>query len=392
MKRLLIVNNNMKVGGVQKSLYNLLWSLCGRYEISLYLFSNTGEYANKLPSEVKLLEDHSLFSYLGRSQAECKSLPARLTRGLLAALTRVLGRHTVMKLLFLSKKTLKEDYDCAIAFLHNGNPHNFYGGVQDFVLRRVRAKKKIAFLHCDYATCGANEKHNNRLLEGFDAIAACSEGCRDALTATLPHLGTRCAVVRNCHRFEEIRALSLQNTVIYEAGFVHLLMVCRMAHEKGVDRAIRAVGAALQQGFRVKLHLVGDGAMLDSLKALCGELELSGAVTFYGEQTNPYAFMPNADLFLLTSYHEAAPMVIEEAACLGLPVLTVRTTSSGEMVERQGRGWACENSQQALETALLYLLARPQRLSEAKTGLRDHLPDNQRAMEDFISLIENRRG
>ena len=29
MKKLLIVNNNMKIGGVQKSLCNLLWNICG---------------------------------------------------------------------------------------------------------------------------------------------------------------------------------------------------------------------------------------------------------------------------------------------------------------------------------------------------------------------------
>ena len=38
MKKLLIVNNNLNIGGVQKSLYNLLWSLPEDYEVTLYLF------------------------------------------------------------------------------------------------------------------------------------------------------------------------------------------------------------------------------------------------------------------------------------------------------------------------------------------------------------------
>ena len=53
MKKLLIVNNNMKVGGVQKSLLNLLWSLEGQYEVTLCLFSPQGAYLQQLPATVE---------------------------------------------------------------------------------------------------------------------------------------------------------------------------------------------------------------------------------------------------------------------------------------------------------------------------------------------------
>ena len=54
MKKLLIVNNNMRVGGVQKSLYNLLWSLdYTEYEVTLLLFSKTGVYLDSLPDTLR---------------------------------------------------------------------------------------------------------------------------------------------------------------------------------------------------------------------------------------------------------------------------------------------------------------------------------------------------
>ena len=205
MKKIIIVNNNMKVGGVQKSLYNLLWSINGDYEVTLLLFRATGEYSNCLPANVKVLEAEGLFRYLGMSQGECRGLD-KLKRGALAALCRVFGRDSVMKLLLASQRTLPEEYDCAIAFLHNGNVKNFYGGVQDFVLHRVKAKKKVAFLHCDYRNCGANHPANNQLIRGFDQIAACSDGCRRAFVSVLPELEGKCTTVVNCHRFDEIRS------------------------------------------------------------------------------------------------------------------------------------------------------------------------------------------
>jgi len=38
MKRILIVNNNMHIGGVQKALVNLLYEIHNDYEITLLLF------------------------------------------------------------------------------------------------------------------------------------------------------------------------------------------------------------------------------------------------------------------------------------------------------------------------------------------------------------------
>lgn len=82
MKKIIIVNNNMKVGGVQKSLYNLLWGVSEEYDITLYLFSKSGEYIDHLPPNVQVQTCTSLFRFLGISQAESKNrLSDELTRG-----------------------------------------------------------------------------------------------------------------------------------------------------------------------------------------------------------------------------------------------------------------------------------------------------------------------
>lgn len=387
MKKLIIVNNNMKVGGVQKSLYNLLWALDGKYDITLLLFYPVGAYLDKLPPSVTVLGCDSLFRYLGISQGECRgSLADTLKRGALAAFCRVFGREAVLKILLASQKTLPDTYDCAISYLQNGRKSNFYGGVQEFVLHRISARRKVAFLHCDYGRSGANYPENNRTIAGFNRIAACSEGCRRAFCRVLPELEDKCVTVRNCHRFEEIRALAEQEPVDYDASAANVVMVSRLAHEKGIDRAMEAAARAGETGIPVKLHIVGSGPMKESLQQKARELGLAEQVCFYGEQENPYRFMKNADLFLLTSYHEAAPMVIEEAACLGLPVLTVQTTSSREMVTEQGIGWVCENSQEALNSTLTEVLSDLRALRGRKTnGTR---LDNTAAIGQFTTLIE----
>ena len=44
MKKILIVNNNLHIGGVQKALINLLWQLRGQYDVTLLLFHKGGKY------------------------------------------------------------------------------------------------------------------------------------------------------------------------------------------------------------------------------------------------------------------------------------------------------------------------------------------------------------
>ena len=385
MKKILFVNNNMKVGGVQKSLYNLLWTLDGRYDMTLLVFSPVGEYMDKLPPGVKVLTCDGPVRYLGISQGECRN---KLVRGAMAAACRIFGRPAVMKLLLAAQKPVPGEYDCAAAFLQNGRKSNLYGGVQEFVLRRVNARRKVAFLHCDYSRSGANFPENNAVLAEFDRIAACSDGCRDVFCRTVPALSEACMTVRNSHRFDEIRALSREEPVQYGELFCNIVMVSRLAHEKGIDRAIEAVSACRKQGFSVMLHIVGGGPMRASLEAAAEDAGIADSVKFYGEQGNPYRYIAGADLFLMTSEHEAAPMVIEEAGCLGVPVLTTRTTSSEEMVTRRDLGWVCENSRSGIENALLECVNDVSALRQKKTQLQNRLWDNEEPVWQFAALIE----
>jgi glycosyltransferase involved in cell wall biosynthesis len=57
------------------------------------------------------------------------------------------------------------------------------------------------------------------------------------------------------------------------------------------------------KGLPVALHIVGGGPMESFLRERAAELKVTDFVHFYGEQRNPYRYMKNADLFLMSSYH-----------------------------------------------------------------------------------------
>ena len=205
MKKLLLVNNNMHMGGVQRALVNLLWALGDDYDVTLLLFAPCGELMDSLPEHVRLIAPTSAYRYLGMRRSDARSsLADRVRRNGLAALTRTLGRKRAIRLCALGQARL-DGYGAAISFLHDAGPRLFYGGCNDFVLRHVAAPLKIAFLHCDYQRVAQNPD-NDALYARFDRIAACSEGCRESFARANPALAERTRVVRNCHRYAAIRA------------------------------------------------------------------------------------------------------------------------------------------------------------------------------------------
>ena len=388
-KRIIIVNNNMKIGGIQKALLDLLNEISSQYDVTLCLFNNVGEYLKRIPSNVNVIHCNSLYKYFGMGQAESKkSLIDYIFRSSLAIITKIFGRKVTTRVISFFTKKLPAQYDCAISYMHDGENRLFYGGWNHFVISKVTAKKKIAFVHGDYEKCGSNNKGNNEIYEKFDIIAACSEGCRKAFLRALPHLEAKTKTVINCHNFEEIVAMSGEETVIYDNQYTNAIVVSRLNPGKGVDRAIYAAKYAIDKGLKLKLHIVGGGNSMAQLKALSKELRVESNVAFYGEQANPYRYIKNADFLLIPSYHEAAPLVIDEALCLGVPVLSTATTSSEDMILNRNCGWVCDNSQKGINQKMHEIIANQDEIQRIKKAISSHgVPDNSLAIKMLQEII-----
>ena len=96
--------------------------------------------------------------------------------------------------------------------------------------------------------------------------------------------------------------------------------------------------------------------------------------------------MKEADVLLIPSFSEAAPMVIGEAACLGTPILSTRTISVNEMIVQPGYGWVCENTQEGIRESLERLLSNPEILKKCSEGMKQIVFTNADAINEFTRL------
>ena len=94
----------------------------------------------------------------------------------------------------------------------------------------------------------------------------------------------------------------------------------RLTSQKGFELLIKAV--ALTQNPNIKLAILGDGPLKESLQTLIQSLNLDKNVILMGFQSNPYAWISRADAFILSSYYEGFPNVILEALACGTPVIS----------------------------------------------------------------------
>lgn len=386
-KRILIVNNNMHIGGVQKALVNLLREISSKYDVTLLLFYKEGLLLRDIPGNVRVIQSSPAFRTWGTTREDAAGTSHFVCRTFFALITRVFGRGMAIAIQRPFQRKLR-GFDMAISFLHSGNDHVYYGGCSEFVLHCVDAESKICFLHCDYRAIRGDSPYNTKIYEKFDKIAACSEGCRQAFVSALPQLAHKTVVVHNCQDYEQVLLRSSQWDVQLPEDKMHVLTVARFGKEKGILRGIQAVAQLGEARENLQYSIIGNGTEYAKAADMIVQLGLTSTVQLLGEQENPYPYLKAADLLLIPSVSEAAPMVIGEAACLGTPILTTKTSSAEEMVTQTGYGWVCENSLEGIREGLANLIEKPELRKVRKATLAGMAFSNEEAAADFFRLIE----
>lgn len=142
----------------------------------------------------------------------------------------------------------------------------------------------------------------------------------------------------------------------------YILSAGRLEYQKAHEVLIRAFAAS--GAWRTHaLVILGKGSLINDLHRLAAQLGVGEHVRFIGFVANPYAWMAQADLFVLSSRWEGFPTVAAEALASGAPLLmtdckfgprdVIEPGVSGELVP--------VDDAPAMATKIAELLASPER-------------------------------
>jgi glycosyltransferase involved in cell wall biosynthesis len=99
-----------------------------------------------------------------------------------------------------------------------------------------------------------------------------------------------------------------------------LVAVGRLDPQKNYSLLFQAIKRVIDER-PVTLYILGEGSEYPRLESLSESLGLESHIRLLGFQRNPYAYMKQADLFVLSSNYEGFANVIVEAMAAGTPVV-----------------------------------------------------------------------
>ena len=267
MKKILIFSHAMELGGAERALLGLLEAIdTTKYSVDLFLMRHQGELLKYIPDNVNLLPENKKYSCLAIPMKEVIrqrqfGVAFGRIRGLFAAKKRVkqlkLGDNDVA-LEYSHKYTLrympqvsKEEYDLAISFL---TPHYF-------VADKVRAKKKIAWIHTDYAFVEVDRQSQLKMWERYDNIISISDDVTKSFVKTFPSLKEKVVMIENIMPMKYMQELANAFSAEKEMpqNSVSLLTIGRFSPQKKMDEIPQICKRIRESGVDAKWYLIGFG-------------------------------------------------------------------------------------------------------------------------------------
>lgn len=343
--RIFINMHYMELGGAERALLGLLNALdTDKVDVDLFLNQHTGEFMPLIPDKINLLPERRGYNAIERPVKEI------LKEGqFFIALGRYLGRkqynkyhaalagqdiwldassfHYAMHGVepFLPSLKRLGEYDLAISFLH---PHNI-------VLNKVKAKKKIAWIHTDYSTIHVNVDMELPIWGEFDYIASISTECTRSFLTKFPSLEKKIIQIENILSPEFVRQQAELENVSDEMpeGYLNLLSVGRYHHAKNYDNVPDIARRIVEMGHeKLRWYIIGFGMGENDLRHKIQKAGMQDHVFLLGKKKNPYPYIKACDIYVQPSRYEGKSVTVREAQVLCKPVIVTNyPTAKGQI-------------------------------------------------------------
>ncbi len=385
-KKLLFVIPSLNAGGGEKSLINLLNQLdYKQYKVDLLLFRRTGEFLQSLPQDVTILDLSN--HYYSFAQSLLPSMMKFISKGnlkfaysrLLFTLTNrfvvnaSLAEQYSWKYKTVVLPALETEYDVAIGYLEKSSIY--------FVVDKVKAKRKIGWIHTNYSNAGMDPKFDRAYFEKLDQLVTVSEECKASLLTHFNDLGSKIRIIENILSPNMLKTLSeVEIDTLYQKKAIKIVTLARLSHEKGIDLAIEACKELRDQGYLINWLVLGEGTIRQSLKKQIKAYDLEKNFRLLGVRTNPYPYIKHADLYVQPSRYEGKSMAIEEAKILNKPIVITDFETAKDTLINEQTGLIVEKNGSSIANGIIRILVDSNlrnrmihQLSQEKLGTEDEV-------------------
>lgn len=333
-KRIFINIHYLEIGGAERALLGLLSYLNpDKVDIDLFVNQHTGEFMPLIPEWVNLLPEISEYTCIERP---ITTIVKEGHWGI--ALRRIWAKYKYKQ--YLNTLTVEQrqhdasifqyvadavegalpslahlgEYDLAISFLQ---PHNI-------VLNKVKAKKKICWIHTDYSTIHVNHDLELPVWNAFNYVVSISDDCTRAFVQTFPELKDKIVLIENILSPLFVRRQADLDEVTAEMpdepGVVKILTIGRFSLPKKIEGIPHICAEMERLGADFRWYVIGYGSDRKIQEAL-DKYGMRHRMKLLGKKSNPYPYIKACDIYAQPSIYEGKSVTVREAQMLCKPVV-----------------------------------------------------------------------
>lgn len=408
-KRILVLMHYMELGGAESALLGLLQAHDpSRAQLDVFIYDHRGELMPYIPKDkVNLLPEITAYSVLERPIAEL------VKRGFwMLAVARLLGRwkarnyskrnthllddatgftfqqHETVK--WLPKINPEVEYDLAISFI---TPHYI-------VLDKVRAKKKLGWIHTDYTNVFVNRGMELAMWSRLDYISSISEEVGKKFASVFPSLKEKIIPIENILSSAFIRERSsafIPEDMPNREGVLNLLSIGRFCHPKRFDQ-IGTIAKAMKEELQksesaIQFHwyLIGYGSEeeVQKIRQNIQNESMGEYVTILGKRENPYPYIKACDLYFQPSRYEGKSITVREAQILCKPVAVTNYPTAASQIQDGVDGVIVPFDNEGCAKGIADFILSKQKQEQIIAYLKCHEYGNEHEIEKVYKLIES---
>lgn len=294
MKNIGIIIQKLNGGGAERCAANLSVELSEDYNVKLIVFDNNNQvYAN------------------GGEVIDLKMPPSRT---LLGKVTNLIKRiHAVKKI----KKNHSIDY--SISLLEGANLVNVLSRYNEKVI--VSERNLISFFETN-----ALSKTKTRIISNMaDKVVSLSNMVKQDLVKEFKINESKIVTIYNSCDYKRLSNVSNRTHEILkelDSKYKYIITAGRLTEQKGQCNLIKSFKLVKEKNPDIKLLILGEGELEESLKKLSKSLNVDKDVHFLGYVPDPHSLIERCEAFVFPSIVEGLGNVILEAIACGKTVIS----------------------------------------------------------------------
>ena len=398
--RIFIAMHYMEIGGAETALVGLLNALDpARVDVDLFLYDHRGEMMQFIPEWVNLLPQIPKYSVLERPIVE---LVKRGFWGIAAA--RLWAKWLSQKAYKRSGSTLENNggldkmskcttpllpkinqsvtYDLAISFL---TPHRI-------VAEKVKAKKKIAWIHTDYTRVWVDAEDELKVWQKYDYVASISGDVTNTFLQVFPSLAPKIVEIENILSPTFVRKRAeLEDTdkEFRHEGTITLLSVGRFSDAKNYDNVPDICKRLINETkLNIKWYIIGYGGDEALIRQKIKEAGMEEHVILLGKRSNPYPYIKACDIYVQPSRYEGKSVTVREAQMLCKPVVVTNYPTAPSQIRSGIDGVIVPMDNEGCAHGLAEVICDKSLQERIIAHLKTHDYGNESEVDKIYELIE----